>query len=31
MSSTVMGWDVVCLDVMVVDLDCGLVDAFLSV
>jgi len=30
-SSTIMGWDVVCLDVVVVYLDCGLVDAYLSV
>jgi hypothetical protein len=25
-----MSWDVVCLDIMVVDLDCSLVDAYLS-
>jgi hypothetical protein len=30
MSSTIMGWNVVCLDVVVIYLDCGLVDAYLS-
>jgi hypothetical protein len=29
-SSTIMGWDVVCLDVVIVYLDCSFVDAYLS-